>query len=387
MEETSNSKKKILILNGQYLPGYKGGGPIQSCVNMVENLSDKFDFYVLTADRDFKSEEPYENIKINEWNKVGSAKVYYMSPDKQTLKGFEKTLNEIDFDIMYLNGFFSPIFTIKPLILRKLGKLKNKKVILTPRGDFTGGCENKKIKKYSYIYLCKIIGLYKGLLWHATSELEEKDIKKKFKKAKIFTVPNLPAKYVPKELTLEKKPGELKLVFISRIFPKKNLKFALEVLKEIKKGNIIFDIYGPMEDKEYWTECEKVIKEMPSNIKVTYKGEVPHSEIENIFSKYHAFFFPTLGENYGHVIIEAMMSGCLLIISDTTPWRNLSEYNIGWDISLENIKKFNKTINTMVSINNDEFKEKNKSLTSYINNILDSRKEEVKYIELFNKVL
>ena len=59
-------KKKILVLNGQYLPGYKGGGPIQSCANMIENLSDKFDFYVLCADRDFKDDKPYENIKINE---------------------------------------------------------------------------------------------------------------------------------------------------------------------------------------------------------------------------------------------------------------------------------------------------------------------------------
>ena len=384
MEETSNSKKKILVLNGQYLPGYKGGGPIQSCVNMVENLSDKFDFYVLTADRDFKSEEPYENIKINEWNKVGSAKVYYMSPDKQTLKGFEKTLNEIDFDIMYLNGFFSPIFTIKPLILRKLGKLKNKKVILTPRGDFTGGCENKKIKKYSYIYLCKIIGLYKGLLWHATSELEEKDIKKKFKKANIFTVPNLPAKYVPKEVTLKKKPGELNLVFVSRIFPKKNLKFALEVLKEIKEGNIIFDIYGPMEDKEYWTECEKVIKEMPSNIKVTYKGEVPHSEIENVFSKYHAFFFPTLGENYGHVIIEAMMSNCVVILSKgVTPWDDYNEEG-GFVEQLSNTSGFIKIIKNLLNIDKNKFEELNCKKNVYLNRKINSKEYMVEYESLFN---
>src|SRR4051794_3647672 len=112
-------KKKILILNGQYLPGYKGGGPIQSCVNMVENLADQFDFYILTADRDFKADQPYDNIKVNVWNQVGSAKVFYMSPNMQTLAGFKRVLNETQFDILYLNGFYSPIFTIKPLLLRK----------------------------------------------------------------------------------------------------------------------------------------------------------------------------------------------------------------------------------------------------------------------------
>lgn len=175
---------------------------------MVENLYEQFDFYVLCADRDYKETAPYNGVKINQWNDVGHAKVYYLSPEKQNLKGFEKIINSIDYDVMYLNGFFSPIFTICPLVLRRMGRLKRKPVILTPRGDFTGGCENKKMKKYSYIYLVKLLGLYNGLLWHATSNIEERDIKQKFKNATVVTIPNLPAKFVPKRVSINKKPGE-----------------------------------------------------------------------------------------------------------------------------------------------------------------------------------
>ena len=286
--------KKVFILNGQYFPGYKGGGPIQSCINLVENLSTDFEFYILCADRDYKEQQPYKNVKINAWNKVGQANVYYMSPDKQNLSGFQKILNSISYDVLYLNGFFSPIFTIKPLILRRLGKLKNDNIILTPRGDFTGGCENKKIKKYSYIFISKFIGLYNNLKWHATSEIEQKDILKTFPKASVSIISNLSAKYDKKNSIIEKKSGELRLIFLSRIFPKKNLKFALEVLENVKGGKIIFDIYGPLEDKSYWNECETIIKRMPKNIIVTYCGEVEHSSIPSVFEKYHAFFFPTL---------------------------------------------------------------------------------------------
>lgn len=383
MKEIIN-KKKILVLNGQYLPGYKGGGPIQSCVNMIENLSNKFEFYVLTADRDFKSKVQYENIKINDWNQVGVANVFYMSPDRQTIKGFNEIFNSLDFDIMYLNGFFSPIFTIKPLILKWLGKLKGKKIILTPRGDFTGGCENKKLKKYLYIYFSKLVGLYSGLIWHATSELEEKDIKDKFTKVEVVTVPNLSAKYNPKERKLEKISGELKLIFVSRIFPKKNLKFALEILKEIRKGSIIFDIYGPMEDKEYWEECKIIIEDMPSNITVNYNGEVEHYEIENIFGNYHAFLFPTLGENYGHVIVESIMARCILILSDTTPWRQLKKLNIGWDISLNEKKEFCEKIKELIELDNIAYQEKIKSLTNYAIKISNNSYEVKKYEDMFN---
>ena len=344
-------KKKILILNGQYLPGYKGGGPIQSCINMVENLHKDYDFYVLCADRDYKEEQPYKSVKIDEWNKVGHAKVFYMSPEMQSLKGFTKILNSIEYDVLYLNGFFSPIYTIRPLLLRRIGKLKKTKIILTPRGDFTGGCENKKIKKYTYIFLMKFIGMYSNLLWHATSEIEANDIKKKFPKAKPIIVPNLPAKFEAKEPCVTKTPGELKLVFVSRIFPKKNIKYALEVLKEVKKGNIVFDIYGPMEDKSYWSECETLIKTMPSNVKARYCGEAEHKDIPHIFGQYHAFFFPTLGENYGHVIVEAMMNNCLCILSKgVTPWDDyIEELKIGAELS--NRDKFVEIVKRMVNAN------------------------------------
>ena len=249
-------KRKVLILNGQYWPGYKGGGPIRSMVNMVDNLGEEFEFYVITSDRDFKSDKPYENVKINEWNKVGNALVYYMSENRQTFRDFKNLINSVNYDVMYLNGFFSPIYTIKPLILNRLNKLKNNNIILTPRGDFSGGLEVKRLKKYLYIYLVKLLGIYNNLIWHATSELEEKDIKKIFKNAKIVEASNLPSKLKDKSVNKIKTYKELKLVFISRIHRKKNLLKTLGLLyKSNIKDNIEYDIFGPIEVQECWNAC------------------------------------------------------------------------------------------------------------------------------------
>lgn len=376
-------KRRILILNGQYTPGYKGGGPIQSCINMVENLYEQFEFYVLCADRDYKETVPYNGVNINQWNEVGHAKVYYLSTDQQNLKGFEKVINSINYDVMYLNGFFSPIFTICPLLLRRMGKLKKKPVILTPRGDFTGGCENKKLKKYSYIYIAKLFGLYDGLLWHATSDIEERDIKRKFEKADVFTIPNLSAKFVPKKRYLSKKPGELRLVFVSRIFPKKNIKYALEVLSKITEGNVIFDIYGPMEDKDYWSECEELMKKMTDNVKIRYCGEAKHKDIPHIFEQYHAFFFPTLGENYGHVIVEAMMNNCLCILSKgVTPWDDYIEHlDIGAKLSEQ--KKFVEIINQMLSLDQSGID----SMLEFNNQYIAEKTDPEKDLILYRKML
>lgn len=379
-------KRTVLIMNGQYAPGYKGGGPIQSCINMVENLYQYFDFKVLCADRDYKEEKPYPNVKVNEWNQVGHAQVYYANASMQTISGLKEILTKTKYDILYLNGFFSPIFTIRPLVLKKLKKLENKKVILTPRGDFTGGCETKKIKKYIFIYLMKFIGMYSKLYWHATSDIEERAIKRKFPKANIFMVPNISTKFEKKEIIIHKKVGKLKLIFISRISPKKNLKYALEVLKEIYEGEIIFDIYGPIENKDYWIECKNVIKEMPTNVKVRYCGEVLHNQVPHIFKQYHAFFFPTLGENYGHVIVEAMMNNCLCILSrGVTPWDDYIDA-LGIGAKIGDIYKFMKIIKKMVMCDEMHMKYLRELAYNYVKEKVENINYIKLYVENFNKL-
>ena len=52
-------------------------------------------------------------------------------------------------------------------------------------------------------------------------------------------------------------------------------------------------------------------------------------------AKNDLFFFPAHGENYGHVIAEAMAAGCPVLISDQTAWRNLEEKGAGWDLPLD----------------------------------------------------
>lgn len=378
-------EKKVLVLNGQYWPGYKGGGPIRSCINMIENLNGEFEFYVITSDRDFKAKESYDNVKINQWNRIGNALVYYMSENKQSLNDFQRIINSIDYDILYLNGFFSPIYTIRPLILNRLNRLKNKNIVITPRGDFSGGLEVKKFKKYLYIFIVKLIGLYKNLKWHATSTLEGDDIKRIFPNAKVITISNLASKIVNKKIYKKKQDRKVEMFFISRISEKKNLLKSLDILKRIKiNGEINYDIFGPIEDKIYWEKCKELIKEMPRNITVTYKGEILHNDVANTLEKYHCLFFTTMGENYGHVIVEALSEGCLLLISDTTPWRQLEKEEIGWDIGLNNDKNYEEAINILLEMSEIEFNCRANKAVSYIIRNSNNYEEITQYINMLN---
>lgn len=379
------NKIRVLVINQQYLPGYKGGGPIQSCRNMIENLYESCDFSVICADHDNKDDTVYEGVQIDGWNTVGHARVYYVSREKEGLQSLCDLINQCTYDVVYLNNFFSPIYTIKILLGRKLGKISNRDAlwILSPRGDFTGGLENKKVKKYGYIAAAKVLGLYNHILWHATSDIEKKDILRLFPKAKTYTVPNLPQIYEPNSRHAQKKAGSISLVFISRIFPKKNITYALNVLKKVHDVQVTYDIYGPMEDREYWAECTKIIKELPDNISVNYCGELKHDKVGETYRKYNAFFFPTLGENYGHVIVEAMMNNCICILSrGVTPWDEYIDL-LGTGAPLDDPDQFASIITRLAAMDEPAYSKLIEQNNRFIKEHNDCEGDKARYIEMF----
>ena len=79
---------------------------------------------------------------------------------------------------------------------------------------------------------------------------------------------------------------------------------------------------------------------MPANIVVQYHGVAIPGKILKTFSTYDLFLFPTGGEAYGNVIAESLLAGTPVLISQNTPWRNLMEDGLGWDLDLREINKF-----------------------------------------------
>lgn len=356
----------IMTLVDYYLPGYKGGGPIRTLSNMVERLGQEFPFMILTRDRDIGESEPYLGVHKS-WVSVGQAQVQYLAPPDLSCARLLKIINSTKFDILYLNSFFSIPFTIKPLLLRKLGLLTKCPVVVAPRGELASGALGiKHLKKKIYIFLAKRIGLYEGVTWQASTLYEAEDIRRWLgNKTNIVIAVDIPGKS-NNCLTHQKrkKSGQLKMVFLSRVARSKNLRAGICFLKNII-GNVELDIYGPIEDAKYWDECIHETKKLPVNVKVKYCGEVPHNKVIEVMKQYDVFYLPTLGENYGHVIHEALMAGCPIIVSDQTPWKNLEDTGIGWDISLDYPEIFTSTIQNCINMDPERFAELSSNAANY----------------------
>lgn len=371
---------KVLIIMGGFFPGQKFGGPPVSVDNFCSLLKDECDCFIVTSNHDMDNNNIYPNIHSG-WNDRGNCKVLYLSDKEYRYKKFEAVIKEISPDIIYLQGLFQ--YCVIPCL--RLAKKYNISVMLAPRGELCSGAFKKKYKKIPYIVFLRTFNLLKNVHFQSTSDEESEAIIKYLKadseKIHFLTnIPSIPEKQYIHEL---KKSGEGKFVFVSRIHPKKNLISAIEYMKDIK-GKVVFDIYGPIEDEEYWKQCNQKIHELPQNITVNYCGLVSHEKVHEIFSLYNAFLFPTFSENYGHVIAEALSVGTAVIISDQTPWSDINEAKAGWAIPLDNREKFVEAIQSVIDQKPDDNQKQIKAVEKYINNKVNLKEIRQEYKKAFD---
>ena len=380
-----NTKPNILVFIDWFWPGYLAGGPVQSIVSLVNYLGNDVNFKIITTNVDLNSNEPYPGIESGKWVKSPlGCEVFYVDPKTLNQEVLKNIMDNTTFDKAYINSFFSKNFSIVPLQILNV-HYKNKPIILAPRGMLgEGALALKKIKKKAFIIYSKLSGLHSQVIWHATSTQEEQEIKEVFNPKIIKVISNLPKKLNSNSIKI-KGINTLNLCFISRISEKKNLIFALEVLANIKNVDITYNIYGPLEDPVYWKKCQVLIEQLPKNIVVNYKGSIEPNDIELVLSNEHILFLPTLNENFGHSIVESLLCGCPVIISDQTPWSDLEEHGAGYAIGLEYKQKFVDVIMSCTRMSQEEFSSMSKKAIRYISKKIDLELITNQYKTLFNE--
>jgi len=346
-----DSRLRVLVFSRWYLPGFRGGGPVRSLVNLVRALGTEIDFRIVTLDRDHTGGPPYPSVRSGSWQAVEGTEVLYLSQARVSMRRLVREVGTVTPHVIYLYGFFDRVFTQRILLARRAGHLSGIPILLAPQGEFSAGAlQLKPLKKAAYIKLARASGLVRDLTWQASTEMERQDILRTMKLERpgdVRVAADLTddVAYVPGSRQAAPGDGVLRMCFLSRISPKKNLDFALRVLADVKV-RVEFTIYGPVEDQVYWARCKAMIDGLPANIRATYGGEVHPVDVRRTLAGHDLFFLPTLGENFGHVIHEALSVGVPVLVSDQTPWRDLEQHGVGWSLPLDAVSEFAQAIET-----------------------------------------
>ena len=151
----------------------------------------------------------------------------------------------------------------------------------------------------------------------------------------------------------------MKFVFFSRIHPSKNLINLIDIWKNnYFFDDYILDVYGEIQDKNYFDRFKDKIK---SSKNINYKGRIIRKNLNQKLSKYDIFLHPSLSENFGLVILEALSSGLFPVVNKKLDWQTLDKNNLGHSLNFNNInlKKLIVKLNkSKQKIRNKKFKEK-----------------------------
>jgi glycosyltransferase involved in cell wall biosynthesis len=314
---------------------------VRTLAALLHHLGDRIEFRVVTRNRDLGDPTPY-TLPTGRWVEYAGTTCRYLRRAERSPWSIARLLRSTPHDVLYLNGFFSIPFILIPLALQRGGVVPRRPVVVAPRGQLdTGALAIKPRKKRLFLAAVRASGLFAEVTWQATSDHEVEAIRGWFgSDVRVHVAPNLRIPPVQPASAPRRDPaGTLRVVFLSRISPMKNLTGALEILAGVK-APIIFDIYGTREDTGYWRQVEELLRRMPANVRAAYCGVVVGAAVHETLRTYDVLLLPSFGENYGHVIAEALAAGCAPLISDRTPWRNLAARGVGWDLPLEDKDEF-----------------------------------------------
>lgn len=322
----TDQRPTVLVLLGCFNEAERVNGPTQSMITIARALSDRFRFRVVS--RAGPGEAP-------SWTEMAGVERFPLRYDAILPLRLRRIIAGTPHDLLVSNGFFDRRLTIPALLMRRLGLLPKTPFLVAPRGEFSpGALAIRPGRKRGYIALARRLDLLAGVHVQATGELEARDIREVLPNAQsILRGPNIRGvEGLPPHRPRD--PGEpLRIAFLSRIDTKKNLHVALELVAAADVP-LAFDIIGPIVDAAYWARCQSLLAAMPPAVAARYLGPVEPDAVVQTLAGYDLMLFPTAGENYGHAIVDSLLAGTPVLVSDLTPWHGLAEARAGADLPL-----------------------------------------------------
>lgn len=240
-------------------------------------------------------------------------------------KEFRTFLNYEKPDIVHINGIWSSQNWGFQKVAQELGI----KVIVSPHGMLEPWIlARNPWKKTTALFLYQKNAIQRAELILATAQMEADNVKKLGFSNPISIIPNGIDLNEVKEV--KSIYGTKKMVFLSRIHPKKGIEILLEAWRNTDTMNWSLEIAGNGESQY----IEKLTQSANDLKNVHFVGPQYGEEKWDFLRSADVMVLPTYSENFGIVVAEALAVGVPVITTKGTPWGDLENYQCGWWIEL-----------------------------------------------------
>lgn len=200
------------------------------------------------------------------------------------------------------------------------------KLMVSPRGMLSEWSLNhKRLRKMPFWLALQKPALARVDAFHATAQIEYEDIRRAGFRQPVAIIPN--GVEIP---PIENVRKRRKLVFLSRIDPKKGLEMLIGIWARLASDYPDWDlvIAGPLGDR--YADTVQALAAESRAPRLLFAGQVSGLGKHILLSSASLFVLPTYSENFGIAIAEALAHGTPVVTTTGTPWRELSDRGAGW---------------------------------------------------------
>ena len=309
-----------LVFAPFFPPAYLGGGPIRSLWAIVQEGKSRHRVAVITRDHDL-DDSPL-SVDRDSWIFEDGFTIRYASTRSPwRYIGALISSRSRPADALYVNSFFDVSLSMVPQLLAVFGWWGSVHRVVAVRGEFgSAALEKSPVRKALLVRLYRWLRLHRGVIWHASSVREAEDIRSVIGEgAEIIIRRDARSGEALRSVAPRTEAGRLQAVFLGRIVQHKGLTTVLEALGG-SSTELDLDIYGPDEDVAYARLCREAATRLPDGVRVRFMGRLLPDDVCPTLANYDVLLMPTHGENFGHVIAEALSVGVPVMVCDVTPW-------------------------------------------------------------------
>ena len=141
-------------------------------------------------------------------------------------------------------------------------------------------------------------------------------------------------------------------LFLSRVHPKKGLLNLVRAWSNLSPKNWRLCIAGPNEGG-HLDEVMALAQQFGINDSVEYVGEVDGEQKDALYRMADIFVLPTFSENFGVVVVEALVHGIPVITTHGAPWADLEVYGCGWWVEI-GVDPLQEALREAMALSDDE---------------------------------
>lgn len=249
---------------------------------------------------------------------------------------FYDLLNTIRPDVIHIDGCWKVLCSYTVFWAKSLGY----RVVITTHGMLEPWVIRKNYwkKKLPALLLYQKKALKKADVIVATAQSEKENLLRLNYNNNICVVPT--GIIIDNILTKNNWRLNKTILFLALLRPNKGADLLIKAVKILKKELAEYNVIIAGSGETIYVESLKqLVCELNLNNTITFKGAVYDDEKWMLYHKADIFVLPTLNENFGIVIAEALACGTPVITTKGAPWKDIETWGCGWwiDRSVENL--------------------------------------------------